>query len=115
MNLVEIKKVRSGNKQYISVSKSGLISFVADVCKEHQLETGDGIVFLQDKDSTRDFYLKKDLMSDTKLRGLRSGLGCNNAAFLKEFEEVYKVKRPYRLMLSNKLIDGMYYALVFVK
>ncbi|MDE5703886.1 MAG: hypothetical protein K2H70_03580 [Bacteroidales bacterium] len=75
------------------------------------LEAGDKVDFMQDEDSAKDFYLRK-IGGQSELRKASSSLCVVNTPFVRAVCDIYDVKPPFSMRVSEKPNDEGVYALI---
>jgi hypothetical protein len=89
MNLQQVKNenVRKTG-MYISLGKSGLVSFSKDAIVDLKLEKGTKMMLLQDKEKPRDWYLSITDDGDIEYRPYKEDSGgFNSSALVKKIKE----------------------------
>jgi hypothetical protein len=106
MNLKHIKFEAKFRKrgEFISLQKSGLIAFSKDAVIANALKTGSKVIFLQDNDRPKDWYIQITDDGDCELREMKADMLCINAncivLAIKESLESYTDK-AFRISLGK--------------
>lgn len=111
MNLQHVKNEnvrKTGN--YISLGKSGLVSFSKDAIIDLKLEKGTKMMLLQDNEKPRDWYFKIDKEGDIEFRRYKEdGGGFNSSGLVKKIKESLNVdsEKTIRIALGEPFdVDG---------
>lgn len=96
----------------IRCGKNGGIWFGKVVQDVLGLEAGDKVDFLQDEEHPKDFYLRK-LGGSLELRkGSGATLTVAHASFVRAMCDIYNIKPPFSMLVSERPNDECVYALV---
>lgn len=107
---------RTPNGVFISFGKSGFISLSRDLADLLECKEGDDLIFLQDEESPKDFFIKKAKALETggyKLRGhknLKHHLGFNKIDLTRKVAKAIgaKTDKAFRIPVAHLPIDDEY-------